>query len=164
MLDDEDITETAEIMSPGAIGAILVYENTWAAPFATALRKAGAQLIANGRIPVNALIAALETKNRRTPDAWFDPRSCPHRRDRRYRHSGVQWRVPAPVRPMGEEGCSAGGPAARQLQPAPAPAAPAPAAETMDDKIAALKQLGELHAQGILTDEEFAAQKAKLLG
>ncbi|MBK6762146.1 MAG: SHOCT domain-containing protein [Micrococcales bacterium] len=49
-------------------------------------------------------------------------------------------------------------------QPAPAPAAPAPAAETMDDKIAALKQLGELHAQGILTDEEFAAQKAKLLG
>ncbi|MFN8185320.1 MAG: SHOCT domain-containing protein [Candidatus Nanopelagicales bacterium] len=48
-------------------------------------------------------------------------------------------------------------------QPAPAPA-PAPAADTMDDKIAQLKQLGELHEQGILTDEEFAAQKAKLLG
>ncbi len=60
LLDEEDIAEAAEIMTPGAIGAILVYENTWAAPFATALRKAGASLIANGRIPVNALIAALE--------------------------------------------------------------------------------------------------------
>ena len=47
--------------------------------------------------------------------------------------------------------------------PAPAPA-PAPAAESMDDKIKQLKQLGDLHEQGILTDEEFAAQKSKLLG
>ncbi len=46
-------------------------------------------------------------------------------------------------------------------QPAPAPA---PAAGGMDDKIEQLKQLGELHEQGILTDEEFAAQKAKILG
>jgi glucan-binding YG repeat protein len=49
-------------------------------------------------------------------------------------------------------------------QPAPAAPAPAPAAEGMDDKIEQLKQLGQLHEQGILTDEEFAAQKAKLLG
>lgn len=42
--------------------------------------------------------------------------------------------------------------------------APAPAAPPADDNIAKLKELGELHAQGILTDEEFAAQKAKLLG
>ena len=41
---------------------------------------------------------------------------------------------------------------------------PAPAAPAQDDNIAKLKELGELHAQGILTDEEFAAQKAKLLG
>jgi hypothetical protein len=47
-------------------------------------------------------------------------------------------------------------------QPAPAPAAAAPPAE--DPMIAKLKQLGELHEQGVLTDEEFAAQKAKLLG
>lgn len=47
----------------------------------------------------------------------------------------------------------------------PAPAAPAaPAADSMDDKIEQLKKLGALHEQGILTDEEFAAQKAKLLG
>jgi hypothetical protein len=47
---------------------------------------------------------------------------------------------------------------------APPPAAPAPAAPAQTDTIEQLKQLGELHAQGILTDEEFTAQKAKLLG
>ena len=57
----ESVLLAEAVMAAGeAIGAILVYENTWAAPFATALRKAGASLIANGRIPVNALIAALE--------------------------------------------------------------------------------------------------------
>lgn len=60
LLDAEDIAEVGAIMTPGGIGAILVYENTWAAPFATALRSAGAELIANGRIPVNALLAAIE--------------------------------------------------------------------------------------------------------
>ncbi len=49
-------------------------------------------------------------------------------------------------------------------QPAAQPAPAAPAASSMDDKIEQLKQLGALHEQGILTDEEFAAQKAKLLG
>mgnify|MGYP001502798501 CR=1 FL=1 len=53
-------------------------------------------------------------------------------------------------------------PQQQYAQPAPAPAAPA--APSMDDKIEQLKQLGALHEQGILTDEEFAAQKAKLLG
>lgn len=43
---------------------------------------------------------------------------------------------------------------------APPPVAPAPE----DDVITQLERLGALHAQGILTDEEFAAQKAKLLG
>lgn len=60
MLSAEDIAETAAILTPGAIGAILVYENAWAAPFATALRKAGAQLVANGRIAVNDLLSALD--------------------------------------------------------------------------------------------------------
>lgn len=51
-------------------------------------------------------------------------------------------------------------------QQAPAPAAPAPAAPAGGEQsvIDQLKQLGELKAQGILTEEEFAAQKAKLLG
>jgi len=49
----------------------------------------------------------------------------------------------------------------QQPQAAPAPAAPAPAAapSTIDQ----LRELGELKAQGILSEEEFAAQKAKLL-
>lgn len=64
MLSQEDLTETAAILSPGAIGAILVYENSWAAPFATAVRKAGGQLVASGRIPVNALLAALEAEEK----------------------------------------------------------------------------------------------------
>jgi len=49
-------------------------------------------------------------------------------------------------------------------QPEPPPAEPPPAAPAGPDPIEQLKQLGELHAQGVLTDEEFAAQKAKLLG
>jgi hypothetical protein len=48
-------------------------------------------------------------------------------------------------------------------EPEPA-AAPPPAAAAGPDPIEQLKQLGDLHAQGVLTDEEFAAQKAKLLG
>jgi hypothetical protein len=54
--------------------------------------------------------------------------------------------------------------AQQQQQYAPPPPAPAPAAPSSEDTFAQLKQLGELHEQGILTDEEFAAQKAKILG
>jgi len=47
-------------MDPGTVAAALVYENLWAAPFASAMRRAGGQLIANGRIPIQAIIAAVE--------------------------------------------------------------------------------------------------------
>ena len=60
LLDEEDYAEAGAALEPGTAAAILVYENTWAAPFATALRKNGAQLVAYGRIPVNAMIAALD--------------------------------------------------------------------------------------------------------
>jgi hypothetical protein len=60
LLSEHDYVEAGEVLEPGASAALLIYENTWAAPFATALRKSGAQLIANGRIPVNAIIAALD--------------------------------------------------------------------------------------------------------
>jgi hypothetical protein len=60
LIDDEDRAEAANAVEPGAAAAILIYENTWAAPFATALRKTGAQLVAYGRVPINALIASLE--------------------------------------------------------------------------------------------------------
>jgi hypothetical protein len=60
LLGKDDYEEAGAAIEPGCSAALLIYENTWAAPFATALRKSGAQLVANGRIPVNAIIAALD--------------------------------------------------------------------------------------------------------
>ena len=60
LIGDDDFGEAGGAIEPGCSAAILLYENTWAAPFATALRRSGAQLVANGRIPVNAIIAALD--------------------------------------------------------------------------------------------------------
>jgi hypothetical protein len=59
-LAEEDVEHLAAAMDPGSVAAVLVYENVWAAPFASAMRRAGGQLIANGRIPIQALIAAVE--------------------------------------------------------------------------------------------------------
>ena len=60
ILGQDDYDEAGEAMENGASAALLVYENTWAAPFATALRKGGARLVAAGRIPVNEFISALD--------------------------------------------------------------------------------------------------------
>jgi hypothetical protein len=60
LLDDDDLGEAANAVEPGTTAAVLVYENVWAAPFATALRHSGAQLVASGRIPVQAVLAALD--------------------------------------------------------------------------------------------------------
>ena len=60
LLGDDDYEEAGNALESGSAAAILLYENTWAAPFATALRHGGAQLVAHGRIPVNALIQALD--------------------------------------------------------------------------------------------------------
>jgi len=60
LLSDEDADEAAAALEPGTSAALLVYENVWAAPFATAMRRSGAQLVAGGRIPTQALIAALD--------------------------------------------------------------------------------------------------------
>ena len=60
LLDEDDINEAAGVLEPGSSAGILVYENTWAAPFAVALRRGGAQVVASGRIPVQALLASLD--------------------------------------------------------------------------------------------------------
>ncbi len=60
-LADEDVDHLAAAMDPGSIAGVLVYENLWAAPFGSAMRRAGGQLIANGRIPIQAIIAAVES-------------------------------------------------------------------------------------------------------
>jgi len=59
-LSEADVDHLAAAMEPGSVGAALVYENVWAAPFASAMRRAGGQLVANGRIPIQAIIAAVE--------------------------------------------------------------------------------------------------------
>ena len=59
-LAEDDVEDLAAAMDPGSVAGVLVYENVWAAPFASAMRRAGGQLIANGRIPIQALIAAVE--------------------------------------------------------------------------------------------------------
>ena len=60
LLSDEDTDAAAAVLEPGTSAALLVYENTWAAPFASAVRRSGGQLVASGRIPTQALIAALD--------------------------------------------------------------------------------------------------------
>jgi hypothetical protein len=60
MLNNEDTAQAGEALEPGTSAAVLVYENRWAGPFAAAVRRSGGQLVANGRIPVQAIIAALD--------------------------------------------------------------------------------------------------------
>lgn len=60
LLSDTDLDEAGSVLEPGRSAAILVYENRRAAPFATALRRGGAQLVASGRIPVQGIVASLE--------------------------------------------------------------------------------------------------------
>lgn len=60
LLAAEDVEEIGKALEPGSIAAVLVYENTWAGPFAASIRRSGGQLVANGRIPTQALLAAIE--------------------------------------------------------------------------------------------------------
>jgi hypothetical protein len=60
LVDTDDLVEAGDVITPGSIAAVLVYENVWAAPLAVAMRRSGGQLVANGRIPVQALLAAAE--------------------------------------------------------------------------------------------------------
>jgi hypothetical protein len=59
-LAEDDVITLAEAMAPGSVGGVLVYENLWAAPFGSAVRRAGGQLLTGGRIPIQAIIAAIE--------------------------------------------------------------------------------------------------------
>ena len=60
LIGPDDIEDAGSVVEPGSAAGIIVFENTWAAPFAKALRKSGAQLVANGRIPVQAILASLD--------------------------------------------------------------------------------------------------------
>lgn len=60
LLDDEDLAQAAGLVAPASAVGILVYENTWAGPFVTAMRNAGAEVVAGGWIPATDVIAALD--------------------------------------------------------------------------------------------------------
>jgi hypothetical protein len=60
LLSEEDVTSLAAAVEPGSSAAVLVWENTWAAPFGSAVRRSGGQLVASGRIPIQAMLAAIE--------------------------------------------------------------------------------------------------------
>ncbi|NIK59256.1 DUF6325 family protein [Kribbella shirazensis] len=60
LLSEQDVEDLAVTIEPGSSAAVLVWENLWAAPFGTAVRHAGGQLVASGRIPIHAVLAAIE--------------------------------------------------------------------------------------------------------
>jgi hypothetical protein len=61
LLSEQDVADLVETIEPGSSAAVLVWENLWAAPFGAAVRHAGGQLVASGRIPIQAVIAAIES-------------------------------------------------------------------------------------------------------
>jgi hypothetical protein len=63
LLSEDDVNALAAAIEPGSSAAVLVWENKWAAPFGAAVRHSGGQLVASGRIPAQALLAAIEADN-----------------------------------------------------------------------------------------------------
>lgn len=61
LLGAEDIEETGSVLEPNCSGAVLVYENLWAAPLTGALRRSGGQMVASGRIPLASILEALDS-------------------------------------------------------------------------------------------------------
>ena len=118
LLGSDDIDEATSILEPGNSAGILVYENVWAAPFAAALRRGGAQLVASGRIPVQAILGVPRRRRSRQPrltatphplskglsHARSDPRGRPHRRRRRNRHRRLRTSIPTPTGTVGRQG------------------------------------------------------------
>ena len=163
LIGQDDLEEAAAALRPGTSAAVLVWENRWAAPVAVALRRSGGELVASGRLPVQAVVAALEaaearTLNRRGATACQDYSAG----------SPAPPSSPAPPRPSATASRaarrSAGPPRSAQLRRAAAThAPPPPPPPPAEDPIAKLKELAALRDQGILTDQEFADQKAKLL-
>ena len=73
VLSEQDVKDVAEAIEQGSSAAVLVWENLWAAPFGTAVRRAGGQLVASGRIPIQAVLAAIESDAEE--GAWHAARS-----------------------------------------------------------------------------------------
>ena len=68
LLAEEDVEHLAAALDPGSTAGVLIWENLWATPFASAARRSGGQLIANGRIPIQAIIASIEADEARATE------------------------------------------------------------------------------------------------
>ena len=68
LLAAEDVESIGMALEPGSVAGVLVWENSWAGPFGSAVRRAGGQLVANGRIPTQAIIAAVEAEEQTTTE------------------------------------------------------------------------------------------------
>jgi len=68
LLAEDDVIQLAAAMEPGSVAGVLIWENLWAAPFASAARRSGGQLIANGRIPIQAIIASIQADEASTTE------------------------------------------------------------------------------------------------
>jgi hypothetical protein len=66
VLAEEDVESIGAALEPESVAAVLVWENTWAAPFGAAVRRSGGQLVASGRIPIQALAGAIESEQATT--------------------------------------------------------------------------------------------------
>ena len=60
LLDDDDVSQAASVIAPGSAAGLLVYENTWARSFVSSMRRAGAEVVASGRIPADDVLAILD--------------------------------------------------------------------------------------------------------
>lgn len=67
LLGDDDLEEAAGVLEPGTSAAVLLWENRWAAPVAVAIRRSGGQLVASGRLPVQAILASLDAVEAEAP-------------------------------------------------------------------------------------------------
>jgi hypothetical protein len=72
LLAEQDVESIGAALEPGSVAAVLVWENVWAAPFGAAVRRSGGQLVAGGRIPIQALAAALEDDESTTTEGVGD--------------------------------------------------------------------------------------------
>ena len=169
LLGEEDLMDAADDLEPGSSAAMLLWEDIWAAELASALRGAGGELVAIGRIPHDVVTEAREALSAAPP--------TPHRRLDMFRRRGGLVRAAATtavvagtagaVRHRQDQKYAAQDQEAYDQQMAAQQAAAAqaaPAAPAAPDYAAELEQLAQLKAQGILTEEEFEAKKKQILG
>lgn len=68
LLAEEDVEKVGDMLEPASAAAVLIYENTWAAPLGSAIRRSGGELVTSGRIPTQAFIGAVEADREATPE------------------------------------------------------------------------------------------------